>query len=653
MKDQVDAMLAMGVPATCLNSTLSPADSAARTHGLDAGRYRLLYAAPERLMMPGFTTEMARWNPVALAIDEAHCISEWGHDFRPEYRQLARLREEFPHLPVLALTATATTRVRDDIIRQLKLRDPACHVASFNRPNLTYSVHPKSRPMRQALEFVQSRPNDSGIIYCQSRKGTESVAAELESAGIRAAPYHAGMQARDRDRNQELFLRDEVRVICATIAFGMGINKPNVRFVLHYDLPKNIEGYYQETGRAGRDGLPAECLLLFGPGDAVRQHRFIDEKPDPREQEIARGQLQRMIDYAGHSGCRRALLLGYFGEQPPAANCGGCDNCLAPRENFDATRPSQMLLSCVYRIRRRSGTDLGLSHVVDVLLGGDTTRIRKWGHQQLSTYGIGTEFSRMQWQHIAHELLRKGYLRQVMERHGVLQLTPEGEAILTSRRPIELSRPAVTPEPVPRRPEGEHDDALFESLRRLRKRIADEMGVPPYIVFSDSALHHMARQYPRTPAEFSRIPGVGRRKLEDFSEPFLAAIAAHLLDHQKQGFATTAEAGFEEKLNDTALETWRRLQTGASIHEIATVRNLNRSTIAGHIEKAIEAGAPVEPGRFFSNEDQELLERAFTESGGHALTPVKERLGDRFDFEVLRLFRAFRKRRPATEPGAR
>jgi ATP-dependent DNA helicase RecQ len=347
------------------------------------------------------------------------------------------------------------------------------------------------------------------------------------------------------------------------------------------------------------------------------------------------------------------LLLGYFGEQPPAANCGGCDNCLAPRENFDATRPSQMLLSCVYRIRRRSGTDLGLSHVVDVLLGGDTTRIRKWGHQQLSTYGIGTEFSRMQWQHIAHELLRKGYLRQVMERHGVLQLTPEGEAILTSRRPIELSRPAVTPEPVPRRPEGEHDDALFESLRRLRKRIADEMGVPPYIVFSDSALHHMARQYPRTPAEFSRIPGVGRRKLEDFSEPFLAAIAAHLLDHQKQGFATTAEAGFEEKLNDTALETWRRLQTGASIHEIATVRNLNRSTIAGHIEKAIEAGAPVEPGRFFSNEDQELLERAFTESGGHALTPVKERLGDRFDFEVLRLFRAFRKRRPATEPGAR
>src|SRR5438874_5267292 len=310
MKDQVDALQTSGIPATYLNSTLDRQGAVARWRGLHRGEYRMLYVAPERLMLDMFLERAVNWNIAQFAIDEAHCISEWGHDFRPEYRQLASLRELFPLAPMMALTATATERVRADIVRLLKLREPRCYVASFNRPNLTYRVTAKSSPYEQTLAFVRARSHDSGIVYCQSRKTAESVAQRLNADGIKAAPYHAGMESSDRGRNQELFLRDEVRVICATIAFGMGINKPNVRFVIHYDLPKNIEGYYQETGRAGRDSLPSECLLLFSAGDVVKQQQFLDEKPEP-EKTIAREQLQQMVHYAESAECRRAALLMY------------------------------------------------------------------------------------------------------------------------------------------------------------------------------------------------------------------------------------------------------------------------------------------------------------------------------------------------------
>ena len=315
MKDQVDALQASGVPATFLNSSLAAGESRARLRGLHNGQYRLLYAAPERLMLSGVMSDLQRWKVNLLAVDEAHCISEWGHDFRPEYRQLAELRQLFPTVPMMALTATATERVRKDIVTLLKLREPSCYVASFNRPNLTYRVFAKNKPYDQVLEFLRGRPRESGIVYCQSRKSTESVAERLSEDGVKAKPYHAGLTPAERTEHQELFLRDEVRVICATIAFGMGINKPNVRFVLHYDLPKNIEGYYQETGRAGRDGLPSECVLLFSAGDVVKQTRFIDEKPDPKERNIAREQLRQMVHYAESAGCRRSELLGYFGEK--------------------------------------------------------------------------------------------------------------------------------------------------------------------------------------------------------------------------------------------------------------------------------------------------------------------------------------------------
>ncbi|HEV8574802.1 MAG TPA: RecQ family ATP-dependent DNA helicase, partial [Dehalococcoidia bacterium] len=325
MKDQVDSLRAAGIAATFLNSSLDVREMQTRGRALNAGEYRLLYVAPERVMTAGFAAAMQRWNVRLIAVDEAHCVSEWGHDFRPEYRQLAELREWLPSVPLMALTATATERVREDIVRYLMLRDPACHVGSFNRANLTYRVVPKQKPYSQVLEFVQARPNESGIIYCLSRRGAESLAERLNEDGVRARPYHAGLMAVERTRNQEAFARDDVPVICATIAFGMGINKPNVRFVVHYDLPKSIENYYQETGRAGRDGLPGECLLLFSNGDAGKYLRFLDEMTDAHEREVARKKLDEMVWYAESAGCRRRELLAYFGEAYDVENCGACD----------------------------------------------------------------------------------------------------------------------------------------------------------------------------------------------------------------------------------------------------------------------------------------------------------------------------------------
>jgi ATP-dependent DNA helicase RecQ len=538
MKDQVDGLQAGGVPATFLNSSLAAGESRPRLRGLHEGAYRLLYVAPERLMLEGFLSDLTRWQVNLLAIDEAHCISEWGHDFRPEYRQLAQLRKILPSVPMMALTATATERVRTDIVNLLELRQPACYVASFNRPNLTYRVHAKHKPYAQLLEFLAARPRQSGIVYCQARKTAESLANRLGEDGVSAKPYHAGLTAGERTKHQELFLRDEVRVICATIAFGMGINKPNVRFVVHYDLPKNIEGYYQETGRAGRDGLPSECLLLFSAGDVVKQTNFILEKPDPQEQAIARGQLQQMVHYAEAGSCRRRELLGYFGEAFDQQSCNGCDNCLSPRQTFDGTVSAQKLLSCVFRVREKSGFNVGLNHIVEVLTGAATDKVRRWGHEQLSTYAIGQEHSRLEWAAIGRELVRLGFLRQSTGKFSVLEITAEGLATLKQRRPVRLTKPVSAPEPQRHRVgEIACDEVLFERLRRLRKALADERDVPAYIVFSDVTLRHMARAYPTSLREFARLSGVGERKLREFSQPFLAEIAAHLQSSPRQMFA--------------------------------------------------------------------------------------------------------------------
>ncbi len=538
MKDQVDALTATGVPATFLNSTLDGDEARARFRGLHRGEYRLLYAAPERLLLPGFVDNLRAWNVTQLAIDEAHCISEWGHDFRPEYRQLADLREALPGVPVMALTATATERVRGDIIERLHLRDPRCYTASFNRPNLTYRVVPRASPYDQALAFLRGRPGESGIIYCASRKATESVAGRLAGDRIPAKPYHAGLTGEERARNQDLFLRDEVRVICATVAFGMGINKPNVRFVLHYDLPKNIEGYYQETGRAGRDGLPSECVLLFSAADVVKQTAFIEEKTDAEERRHARAQLQQMVHYSESSSCRRVELLGYFGEDWPEGGCGACDNCLTPRETFDGTLAAQKLLSCVYRVRQKSGFGFGLNHIIEVLTGGATEAVRKWGHETVSAYGIGQEMKRGEWQAIGRELVRLGLLRQSAEKFATVELTEDGLEVLRTRRPITLTKPVAIAEKKARTRKGEIacDERLFEILRRLRKEIADGRNVPAYVIFGDVTLREMARDYPTTEREFTNLSGVGAKKLDEFGAQFMDAITKYLRENPRQSF---------------------------------------------------------------------------------------------------------------------
>ena len=443
MKDQVDQLRAMGVAATYLNSTLDAAETRSRLAGLHTGKWRLLYLAPERLMLDGILENLEIWNVSAIVIDEAHCVSEWGHDFRPDYRQLARLRDVLPKVLVTALTATATERVRADIVKQLRLRSPGVFVASFNRPNLTYGVLPKKDAIEQIIDFAAKRRGDSGIVYCGARATAERLADSLRGRGLSARAYHAGMDAAERSRSQELFMRDEVKIICATIAFGMGINKPNIRWVVHHDLPKSIEGYYQETGRAGRDGLPADCLLLYSSGDATKQARFIDEISDEKERDIAHGQLRQMLHYAEAAVCRRKELLAYFSEQLPGDNCASCDNCLEPRETYDGTIPAQKFLSCIFRIGQ-AGPNAGLTQVIRVLTGSTAETVRQSSHDRLSTYGIGKELDRKQWAAIGRELVRLGYVAQGEGKYPVLELTASGAGgWLTSGRYRPMSSSAT------------------------------------------------------------------------------------------------------------------------------------------------------------------------------------------------------------------
>lgn len=549
MKDQVDALVANGIAATFLNSSLDSKDAKERYRGLWKGEFRLLYVAPERLMMPSFLSTISEWPIERVAVDEAHCISEWGHDFRPEYRQLAVLRERFPQVPFIALTATATERVRRDIVQQLRLENAAHFVSSFNRPNLGYRVVPKARPSEQVRRLVASHKGGSGIVYCATRKTTEALAESLRADGFSARAYHAGLSDKERVDNQDAFVKDRAQVVCATIAFGMGIDKPNVRFVIHHDLPKNIEGYYQETGRAGRDGLASECVLLFSPQDVAKQIGFVDAMTDTREREAARKKLFRMIDYGESTGCRRAFLLDYFGEAFPDTNCGGCDNCLEPRESIDAKVPVQKLLSSVFRVAALTpGRPLsfGLMHHAHVLTGHMTPQIEKWGHGTVSTFGIGKEFAREEWQQVGREAIRRGLLKQTSGEYPTIELTAQGRVFLKSGEPFLMAKP-VPPrraasgslvggrggkakggrDGVANADEAPFDEALFSELRGVRRKLADERGVPPFVIFGDVTLRAMARDLPQNEAEFLAISGVGETKLRQFGEIFMTAIRAH------------------------------------------------------------------------------------------------------------------------------
>jgi ATP-dependent DNA helicase RecQ len=528
MKDQVDALVANGVRAAFYNYSLKSAEARRVLAALHAGELDLLYIAPERLMSEEFLARLEEIPLALFAIDEAHCVSQWGHDFRPEYVQLGRLRRLFPQIPVIALTATADPHTRDDIRRLLGLSRARSFVVSFDRPNIRYTVVDKAKPQAQLAAFLKTRRGEAGIVYALSRKRVEEVAARLSAAGHRAAPYHAGLPDEERRRVQEAFLRDDIQVVVATVAFGMGIDKPNVRFVVHYDLPKNIESYYQETGRAGRDGLPAEALLLFGYGDIAIARGLIEKGENAEQKRIELHKLNAMVGFAEARNCRRRVLLGYFGERL-AEDCGNCDVCLDPPETYDATVDAQKALSCVFRVGQR----FGAGHVLDVLRGARTQRVMELGHDRLSTYGIGAEQSTEYWGNLIRQLVHLGYLRQDVASYSVLRLTEAARPLLRGEEQLILAkpRPRVAPEKkAPRKKVGEldYDRELFENLRALRKRLADEAGVPPYVIFGDATLAEMAAYLPEDRQALLDINGVGKLKLRRYGDEFLEEIRGYL-----------------------------------------------------------------------------------------------------------------------------
>jgi len=524
MKDQVDALKANGVRAAMYNSNLHPAEAREVLERLHAGELDLLYVAPERVMRPGFLHSLEALDIALIAIDEAHCVSQWGHDFRPEYVALGELREHFPGTPFIALTATADPQTRDDIVDVLGLRQARTFVTSFDRPNIRYTVLEKHQPHAQLVRFLQDREHESGIVYALSRKRVEEIADHLADRGYAAEAYHAGLAAGTRSAVQERFLRDETQIVVATVAFGMGIDKPNVRFVVHYDLPRHLEGYYQETGRAGRDGLPAEALLLFGAQDAAMARYQMEQGQNEEQKRIEMHKLNAMVGFAESLSCRRRVLLGYLGENLDR-DCGNCDVCLDPPETFDGTEAARKVLSCVYRVRQ----SFGIKHVVDVLRGAENERIRRFAHDRLSTYGIGMEHSHAEWMSIARQLVHRGYLVQDIAAYSVLKLTPEALKVLRGEETVELARPRIR-EKAKKKPAvalelGPPDQALFEKLRELRRRLAEEAGVPPYIVFGDAALVEMSRAKPRNEEEFLAVNGVGKVKLERYGAAFIQVIA--------------------------------------------------------------------------------------------------------------------------------
>ena len=530
MKDQVDAAKENGIAAAFINISLDADEMSAVIRRLKGNQIKLLYIAPERFAMPQFV-EMLRELPLSLfAIDEAHCISEWGHDFRPDYLSLSGIPAKFPGVPVAAFTATATEKVQQDIIRKIGLKDPHCVRASFNRPNLFYQVAPKTELSQQLLEFLKGHEGESGIIYRTTRDSVASTAEFLSTHGIKALPYHAGLPADIRDRNQEAFNRDEVSVIVATIAFGMGIDKSNVRFVVHADLPKHIEAYYQETGRAGRDGEPAHCLLFFSRGDIPRIRYFIDKIGDDAERSIAVEKLNQTVRFASHNVCRRKQLLAFFGETYPADNCGTCDICTGNVNRTNITTDARILMSAMARMNER----FGINHVMDVVIGADTKRVRELGHHAIKTFGAGRHGDKHYWRFIIDELLAQELIVQDGDRYPVLKLTPRGRVAFTGTDQVfGLKREEVTVTERRRKSteDGPFDAALFERLRIVRKRLAGANEVPPYVIFSDKTLHEMSRQYPVTSAEMRRVHGVGDVKLERYGDYFVTEIKAYVDDN--------------------------------------------------------------------------------------------------------------------------
>jgi ATP-dependent DNA helicase RecQ len=649
MQDQVEALQDNGISATFLNSSISGIEVQTRAQKVLSGETKLLYVAPERLMSDRFLEFLDRlYTEIGIAnfaIDEAHCVSEWGHDFRPEYRQLSTIRQRYPQVPFLALTATATHRVRQDIINQLQLRQPNVHLSSFNRQNLYYEIRPKAKNTYNELLKLVKQSKGSGIIYCLSRKKVTEITAQLQRDGIDALPYHAGLNHQERETNQRRFIRDDVQVMVATVAFGMGINKLDVRFVIHYDLPRNLEGYYQESGRAGRDGEPAQCIFFFGYGDIKTIEFLIAQKVDPEtgaplaaEQQVAKQQLNQVIAYAEGTDCRRRIQLRYFGEDFPG-NCGNCDNCLRPKVEADWTLEAQKFLSCIYRCKGK----FGMKYTIDILRGSKDKRILMNQHDQLSTYGIGRDHTADEWKILGRSLLHQGLLAETTDGYAVLGLNDLSKEVLRGDRSVTISLPNQPPVVNEASSAGRAvAEALFDRLRVFRKQIADAQSVAPYIVFADSSLKLMANQQPQTLAEFADISGVGSRKLAQYGGKFVDEIRAFCAE---QGIPLRSEQSVMpsiaiEEPGMSHLETRALYQQGLLPADIARQRQLKLTTVMHHLEILLEAGQLTDIDQLVTPHRQLAIRNAIDQVGDSTLKPIYEYLGEEYNYDEIKLVRA-------------
>ena len=636
MQDQVSALLQLGVKAAFLNSSLDAESQREVERRFLVGELDLLYVAPERLLTERFLALLDKAGVSLFAIDEAHCVSQWGHDFRADYWQLSLLHQRFPKVPRIALTATADARTRLEIVERLGLQEARIFCGGFDRPNIRYAVGLKHNPRQQLLDFIRrEHAGDAGIVYCLSRKKVEETADWLCSKGLQALPYHAGLPAQMRQENQRRFLLDEGVIVVATIAFGMGIDKPNVRFVAHLDLPKSLEAYYQETGRAGRDGLPANAWMVYGLQDVITLRSMVEaSEADEARKRVERHKLDAMLGYCELTSCRRQTLLNYFGDRLDRP-CGNCDNCLEPVQTWDATEAARKALSCVYR----TGQRFGARHVIDVLLGKASDKARGFGHDRLSTFGIGKDLSEKQWLSVFRQLVTQGFLAVDWEAHGALRLSESCRPILRGEQSLCLRRDAETktvrePRSSAVRFAAPADEELFQALRALRRRLADEQDVPPYIILLDSALMEMVQRRPRSRIELSRIAGIGERKLELYGDRFLSVIHEH-----------AGEGGAGVTLgNSTAAQSLDLFKLGMNAEQIARQRGLTPSTVFNHLTRAIEGGlADAVEVVGLSREAAAAIEavwRGLPEEDRSALKPLYEALSGQYSYDTLRCLRA-------------
>ena len=644
MKDQVDGLLANGVPAGLLNSTLTAQEANQVQDQARQGKIKILYVAPERLALSGFQRFLQSLDVSLIAIDEAHCISEWGHDFRPDYRNLKSLRKDFPGVPVIALTATATEPVREDIVNQLALDKPEIFISSFNRPNLTYTIQPKTEPLGSLLNLLEKHQGGSAIIYRFSRKATEETALELSERGFSALPYHAGLERDLRRETQEKFIRDQVQIVVATIAFGMGIDKPDVRLVVHYDLPKTVEGYYQETGRAGRDGLPSDCVLFYSYGDRSKQEYFISQIEDDDEREKAHTKLEQVLALCDLQTCRRAYLMEYLGESWPETDCGGCDICLLPREEFDATEIAQKILSAAVR----TGERFGVNYLVDVLRGSANKAVRTRGHHELPVFGISRDVDADELKEMVRSLVTNGLLAQNGGDYPTLSVSQKGRKFLNDREKLTLTRLKQTTPVQKTALAGDRETAyntkLFDELAALRLEIATDREVPAYQIFGNKSLQQMAFHMPQNEVEFSKISGVGDAKLRDFSERFLEVINEYMQANGQPVAVNPVPVSAPKKrvrgISMSIRETKDLVAQGLSFEEVAEQRGISETTIRSHLERFIQEGGQIDLGHLMPTEDRRVkIESAFKEMGEARLTPVREFLGDDYTWDELAVVR--------------